>query len=153
MLKKVILLVGTLMVLLGILAVYRQFTGFNFVNPAKVSVPAPPADQTMGIIDGVPVGAANRPTYYRVDKRTSRREALYTAEEWAPTGEDEYLLTKPRFELYFEDGQIVYISANTATLGADISGGTINLRKGTLLGDVRIKINRGNFRPEDQGQP
>ena len=156
MAKKIILIVGTFLILMGGLVVYQQLNGASWFTASPQSRPsdkkhepisgrvAGPGDVQMGFSQG------KDPVLYQVAK-DGRREGRYSAQKWEIVGK-ETRLTKPQVELYPKGGQVIYITADEGTIIANQASddGTIiagqggsssgSVRRGSLRGNVCVSI-------------
>ncbi len=141
MLKRILLIAGTLVILLGSLLVYYQFAG----GEAPETPPPPRMPHHGGKPTGTPEGGipatGHKVAAFSADRETGRRTGKYVADKWDKTA-GRVILTNPRVELYRKRGQTIFIAADSATIEADEAGGTFNPRKGKLVGNVHIRIDR-----------
>lgn len=150
MAKKIILIVGTFLILMGGLVVYQQLSEAPWFTDSPQARPsdkkhehisgrvAVPGDVQMGFSQG------KDPVVYQVAK-DGRREGRYAAQKWEIVGK-ETRLTKPQVELYPKQGQVIYISADEGTIIANQASddGTIIASQGGSSGSVRRGSLRGH---------
>jgi len=154
MVKKILLTVGTLIVLLGGYLVLMQFAGQE--NP-RAGIGADPGfddddDEGHGTLGGLKVGPAYNLSMYATDPKTGRHTGYYRAEKYQQTG-SRMVLTKPHIELYRKEGQTLYIKADTGWLAGTQIGDNFNPRRGRLEGNVVICIDRNATRRADSATP
>ncbi|MFW6154109.1 MAG: hypothetical protein ACOC95_02735 [Planctomycetota bacterium] len=157
MVKKLLLVFGTLAVVVGGLVVYSRYVASDLPSPpVRASGDLPEIPTEGARVGGVQVGAAGEVWLAQTDPVTGLRTAVYRCREWQVEG-DTHTLIEPDAEIYLSDGQTIRITADTAVVKADEVAGTLEPREGTLTGNVHIRVDtntlRDDQRPAEEDRP
>ena len=146
--SRIILLVGTFLVLLLAFSIYyvasprlRELPDEYYPVPAGAPRPGGRSREILRKAEGI---------VYKVWDEDGRLRAIYRLPGWDKQDDGSYLMTDPSFELRQRDGQRVYIRADSGRAYAEETAKGVNLRRGSLSGSVRIVLDRftgGDRRP------
>ncbi|MHC4294721.1 MAG: hypothetical protein ACYSTL_03965, partial [Planctomycetota bacterium] len=136
--RRIVLVLCTLVGLLAAFGVYSFFAGGE-ISPREEVSPAPRvgvATQPAETIEEAQEGQKWLFSVIRDDEGNIRR--TYKAPDWEKREDGSYLLISPEVQSFEENGQSLTIRAERGTVVAEQIGRSINIRSGTLEGDVCV---------------
>ena len=134
MLRKILLLMGSFIVLFSALMVYR------FYNPPKggdsviKNVYVRPTNSTGGDTD---ISSVEKPSLEDRDKLGNLR-GIYRCDSWSKNEVGDYILIKPYAKIIGKNGKLTYMTANKGVLTVEQLSKGMKVRQGFLTGDVKI---------------
>ncbi|HAU39225.1 MAG TPA: hypothetical protein DCX07_16115, partial [Phycisphaerales bacterium] len=142
--RRLMLLAGTFVALMGAFLTYRFFSPTAGVDqqgqPPEIAL-SHPATQPKGATD---MPEVQNPEIIQRDDQGHLR-AIYKASRMLRTGRDEVRLDRPDVMLYLKDNQRIYIRADSGQMeGEEIANG-FNFRRGRLSGNVTLLFDRPEF--------
>ena len=136
MIRRILLLAITLAVLLVAFGAYHFLAGAGDEQDEAV-----PIEELVGPVSGPTSAEAEAPFYVTRDDQ-GRLRGIYEAESWEKVDQDTYALEAPRIELHQPDGTKVLIRGKEGMIIAQEVAGKLEVRKGSLTGDVQITYDR-----------
>jgi len=152
--RRVMLFAGTLVVLLLAFAAYQFVAGgAGCWSVEEQPVPRRAADRS-GPVHSRPVDEGL--SFYPRDQE-GRLEGIYRARRWEKRSANRYLLFEPSVRMFRKNGQVLVIRADRGTVYAEEMTSDVNIRRGSLEGNVEILFDRSTDanagpmedRPED----
>jgi lipopolysaccharide transport protein LptA len=140
--RRLLLLVGSFVLVLLTFLVYRAFD----TEPPEPPPPAPdavsrPADMPQP--GPGPLQARTGTDLEIVDRDSAGRlRGVYTAQQWDKLPDDRFRLDRPHVTLYLKGGRQTIITARRGLIHPQDVAGSLNVRRGRLSGDVRIYFDR-----------
>ncbi len=135
MIRKAILLIVSFAVLLTGFWVYQSLSGAAWTTPSRRG------DAGQSDLMNGPDDDAREPKVM-IRGEDGRLQAIYAAGKVRKEADGSFTLTRPRFEVHLENGQIVYVQARQANVIGEETSGGVQPNSGRMTGDVRIVIDR-----------
>lgn len=139
--RKIILLVVSTALTGG-----AMFGMYRLAGPTRALLEdADPGGRADGNAPALPAGFDRGPeagdiTFIKRNDATRRLEYVLKVRDWRKGGEKEYHFVQPRVEVHLRDGQRVLIEADEGTAHAEEVASRFEPRRGTLRGNVRIRL-------------
>jgi len=137
--RRVILFFGTFFFLLAILGVYQLITRSAGCFSAP---PGEDASETYRPDAARDSEIEDTELLFLPRDEQGRLEGIYRAENWEKRDDGGYLLIRPHVRVFQTSGRELRIRADRGTVDAEESGSRLNIRRGTLEGNVEIIYDR-----------
>lgn len=146
MVRRICMAGGIFLTLLLAVLVYQNFSDDSrFITPRDDGVLLDEANERMRA--GPMEARVGKRLYIEKTDDDGRIVSIYKAASWKKLGPTTYHLDKPDIRHFRADGQRVFIVAREGVMQTNDVGGKLQIRQGTLEGDVQVVIDR--WRDED----
>lgn len=155
MLKKLLLIAGTLGVVVVLFFAYHLGTGGHGRLAEELAIPPAPEDfkkledasrkpvvQAAAEIEDIELHAGRKGLITLFDPQTHERRVQFRAETWTSLNDNEVYMTGPEFRLLMPRGQIAEVRADEGQIEVQKRGNNYDPRRGWLRGHVQIFIDR-----------
>ena len=134
MLRKILLLIGSFIVLFSALMVYRYYNPSVGGDSAITQVYVRPTSSDGGDTD---ISSVEKPSLEDRDKLGNLR-GIYRCEKWEKNDVGDYVLTKPYAKIIHKSGKLTYMTADKGVLTVEQLSKGMKVRNGFLTGNVKI---------------
>jgi len=152
--RRIILMIGTFMMLSAAVWIYHLISGGMLVwMPEDEDFPKDTSVDPSMLKGLGPEAREGWEVDIQYRDKEGRLRSRYRARKWIKRGGGNYLLTGPNIVLYQTNGEHVYIRSDYADIFADEVGEGLAIRRGSLYGNVKIFLDRDTQRLMPQDKP